>query len=79
MQNKLLVKEEQSRARKSTLKPSLVGACKTHVTNIYKTKIVFTTSAIECTLYVLHLLIKILVSSKLIIIGFNLLTKIRLL
>ena len=64
MQNKLLVKEEQSRARKSTLKPSLVGACKTHEASIYSAVKVSTTSAIECTLYILRALARVLVSNK---------------
>ena len=50
-----------------------------HITNIYKAKIVFTTSTIRYILCVLRLLARVLVSSKPIIVGSNLLTKIRLL
>ena len=50
-----------------------------HVTNIYKIKIVSTTSIIKYILCVLYLLAKVLISSKFIIVEFNLLTKIRLL
>jgi hypothetical protein len=64
LQNKLLAKEEQSRARRSTLKPSLVGAYKTHVASIYSAVKVSTASAIECTLCVLRLLARVLVSSE---------------
>ena len=41
-----------------------------HIINIYKTKIVFTTSAIGYILYILRLLARVLVSSKLIIVEF---------
>ena len=64
MQNKLLAKEEQSRVRRSTPKPSLVGAYKTHVASICSAVKVSTTSAIGYTLCVLHLLAKVLVSSE---------------
>jgi hypothetical protein len=43
---------------------SLEGMCKTHVATVCRTVKVPTTSAIECMLCVLHLLARILVSSK---------------
>ena len=46
------------------LKPSLVSAYKIYVASIYSAIKVSTTSAIKCTLYVLHLLARVLVSSK---------------
>ena len=64
LQNKLLAKEEQSRARRLTPKPSLVGACKTHVASICSAVKVSTASAIGCTLCVLRLLARVLVSSE---------------
>ena len=64
LQNKLLVREEYSSAREAMPRLSLVSVYKTHVANIYSTIKVSTASAIECTLYVLRLLARVLVSSK---------------
>ena len=67
LQNKLLAKEEQSRVRRSTPKLSLVGTCKTYIASIYSAVKVSTASAIKCTLCVLRLLARVLVSNKLIL------------
>jgi hypothetical protein len=47
---------------------SIESVCKIYVAIIYKTRIVSTASAIECILCVLHLLAKVLVTSKPIIV-----------
>jgi hypothetical protein len=43
---------------------SIKSACKTHVAIIYKTRTVSTASAIRCTLCVLRLLARVLVTSE---------------
>jgi hypothetical protein len=64
LQNKLLLRIKYSRKGRSINKPSLLSIYKTHVANIYSTRKVPTTSAIGCTLYILCLLARVLVSSK---------------
>jgi hypothetical protein len=64
LQNKLLIREELSRARGSIPRHSLVGVYKTYITNICRASIVPTTSAIGYILYVLRLLARVLVSSE---------------
>jgi hypothetical protein len=77
LQNKLLLRIKYSRKGRSINKPSLLSIYKTYIANIYSTRKVLTTSAIGCTLYVLRLLARILVSSKPIIVEPTLILKIR--
>jgi hypothetical protein len=76
LQNKLLLRIKYSREGESINKPSLLSACKTYIANIYSTRKVPTTSAIGCTLCVLYLLARVLVSSKPIIVEPTLILKI---
>jgi hypothetical protein len=64
LQNKLLAREELSRARGSIPRHSLVGVYKTHVANICRASTVPTTSAIGYILCVLRSLARVLVSSE---------------
>jgi hypothetical protein len=64
LQNKLLAKEEQSGARRSTPEPSLVGACETHEASICSAVKVSTAGAMGCTLCVPRSLARVLVSDE---------------
>jgi hypothetical protein len=77
LQNKLLLRIKYSRERGSINKPSLLSVYKTYIANIYSTRKVPTTSAIGCTLCVLRLLARVLVSSKPIIVEPTLIFKIK--
>jgi hypothetical protein len=65
-----------SREEGSIDKPSLLSVYKIYIANIYSIRKVPTTSTIGCTLYVLCLLARVLVSSKPIIVEPTLIFKI---
>ena len=64
LQNKLLAREEQSGARRSTPEPSSVGACETHVASICSAVKVSTAGAMGCTPCVPRSLARVLVSGE---------------
>jgi hypothetical protein len=64
LQNKLLAREEQSGARRSTPEPSSVGACETHVASICSAVKVSTAGAMGCTPCVPRSLARVLVSDE---------------
>lgn len=75
LQKRLLARVEYSRARGSITEPSLGSIYKIYITNIYRANLAFTTSTIGYILYVPHLLARVLISSKPILVESKVLIK----